>query len=161
MNSTKSGRIGRRIGIAGTIVVTFIMGSLIMLSWLQNRPDKLGLADGKLHPCQNPANCVCSEFSGAASAEPISFTGSASAAMARLVEIVGAMPGAKVISQDENYLHVEFSSRVFGFIDDVEFRIDEAASAIHFRSASRIGLADLGVNRNRMQQIREEFRDQS
>ena len=153
-------RIAARTTVVGIIVAAFIMGSLAMLSWLQNRPDKLGLADGKLHPCQNPANCVCSEFSGAANAEPIPFTGSASAAMARLVEIVRAMPGAKVVSQTENYLHAEFSSRVFGFTDDVEFRIDEAASAIHFRSASRIGLADLGVNRNRMQQIRDEFLSQ-
>lgn len=155
-------RIAARATVVGIIVAAFIMGSLAMLSWLQNRPDKLGLSDGKLHPCQNPANCVCSEFSGdAASAEPIPFTGSVSAAMARLVEIVRAMPGAKVVSQTENYLHAEFSSRVFGFTDDVEFRIDEAGSAIHFRSASRIGLADLGVNRNRMQQIRKEFQDQS
>ena len=44
-----------------------------------------------------------------------------------------------------------------GFVDDVEFALDEAASAIHLRSASRLGIRDLGVNRARIETIRTQF----
>jgi uncharacterized protein (DUF1499 family) len=42
-------------------------------------------------------------------------------------------------------------------VDDVEFRIDGAAGVIHVRSASRKGYWDLGVNRRRVETIREAF----
>jgi uncharacterized protein (DUF1499 family) len=53
-------------------------------------------------------------------------------------------------------VRAEFRSRL-GFVDDVEFRIDEAAGRIHVRSASRKGYWDLGVNRRRVETIREAF----
>jgi len=53
-------------------------------------------------------------------------------------------------------VRAEFRSRL-GFVDDVEFRIDEAAGVIHVRSASRTGYWDLGVNRRRVEAIREAF----
>ena len=34
---------------------------------------------------------------------------------------------------------------------------DDNAKTIHFRSASRIGYSDLGVNRRRMEEIRKAF----
>jgi uncharacterized protein (DUF1499 family) len=40
------------------------------------------------------------------------------------------------------------------FVDDVEFVFDDESKTIHFRSASRTGYGDLGVNRRRMEQVR-------
>ena len=51
------------------------------------------------------------------------------------------------------YLYAEFTSRLMGFVDDVEFLL-EAAGAIQVRSASRLGKGDLGVNRARIEAIR-------
>jgi uncharacterized protein (DUF1499 family) len=53
---------------------------------------------------------------------------------------------------------VEFRTPVIGFIDDVEFRFDDRAGMIHFRSASRLGRSDLGVNRKRMETLRARYR---
>jgi len=39
----------------------------------------------------------------------------------------------------------------------VEFFLDDATQTIHFRSASRLGYSDLGVNRKRMEEIRRRF----
>jgi len=55
------------------------------------------------------------------------------------------------------YLHVEFRSTLFRFVDDVEFVIDEPQGLIHIRSASRVGYSDLGANRKRMEKIRLAF----
>ncbi|PZO25782.1 MAG: DUF1499 domain-containing protein, partial [Betaproteobacteria bacterium] len=42
----------------------------------------------------------------------------------------------------------------FGFVDDVEFRIDQGSGLLHVRSASRVGYSDLDANRKRVEQIR-------
>jgi uncharacterized protein (DUF1499 family) len=55
------------------------------------------------------------------------------------------------------YLHAEFRSALFGFVDDVEFRMDETAGRIDVRSASRTGYFDFGVNRRRVEEIRARF----
>ena len=39
----------------------------------------------------------------------------------------------------------------------LEFLLDAAGKKIHFRSASRVGRSDLGVNRSRMEAIRAAF----
>jgi len=39
----------------------------------------------------------------------------------------------------------------------VEFVLDDSARVIHFRSASRTGYYDFGVNRKRMQEISDRY----
>ena len=46
------------------------------------------------------------------------------------------------------------------FVDDVEFRHDSAGQVIHVRSASRLGRRDFGVNRERIEAIRDRFTTQ-
>ena len=63
---------------------------------------------------------------------------------------------AMIKKELDQFIHVEFTSNIFRFIDDVEFYLTEPG-VIHFRSASRIGHSDLGVNRRRMNRIRLAF----
>jgi uncharacterized protein (DUF1499 family) len=42
---------------------------------------------------------------------------------------------------------------VFRFVDDVDIVVDTAAHVYRFRSASRVGRSDLGVNRQRIARI--------
>jgi uncharacterized protein (DUF1499 family) len=88
----------------------------------------------------------------------IPLTGPPDAARARLAALVERHPRARIVTVDSVYLHAEFRSRLFGFIDDVEFRLDPAAHAIHFRSASRLGRGDLGANRRRMHALAAALR---
>jgi uncharacterized protein (DUF1499 family) len=87
--------------------------------------------------------------------EPIAYEGSAAEAVARLKEVLASTPRVRVVTATDTYLHAECTSLVFRFVDDVEFLIDPTARAIHFRSASRAGRSDFGVNRRRMEAIRE------
>jgi uncharacterized protein (DUF1499 family) len=72
-----------------------------------------------------------------------------------LKEIVRSLPRTKLVGEDESYLHYEFTSLLFRFVDDVEFLFDDDTKTVHFRSASRTGYGDLGVNRKRMEQVRD------
>jgi uncharacterized protein (DUF1499 family) len=130
------------------------LGGLASLSLMAKRPANLGLTDGRLAPCPASPNCVSTQASDAQHRmEPIAFRSSAAETMAQLKSILAAMPRMRVVTRDENYLYAEATSRLFRFVDDVEFYIDEDAQLIHFRSASRVGHSDLGANRARMQRI--------
>jgi len=87
----------------------------------------------------------------------MAFEGDAGVAQQRLEDIVRALPRARIVRSEPGLLVVEFRSRIFRFVDDVEFAVDVPARLIHFRSAARMGYSDFGVNRRRMQDIAAAF----
>jgi uncharacterized protein (DUF1499 family) len=111
-----------------------------------------------LPPCPATPNCVSTQATGRTHAiAAIPYRGSAEAALARLVAIVSSMPRATIVERGPKSMRAEFRTRVFRFVDDVMFEVDEAKKTIEFRSASRLGRNDLGVNRKRMELIRARF----
>jgi uncharacterized protein (DUF1499 family) len=89
--------------------------------------------------------------------DPVRYQGSLEEAQERLLGVIRSFRQATVVQNDGIYLKVEFRSAIFSFVDDVEFEFDDAAKQIHFRSASRLGYYDFGVNRRRMESIRRQF----
>ncbi len=77
--------------------------------------------------------------------------------MSRLKKVILSKPRTSIIEEKPNYLRAEFTSRIFRFVDDVEFLFDDSLKYIHVRSASRIGRSDLGVNRKRIEEIRVDL----
>lgn len=77
--------------------------------------------------------------------------------MEKLSKIILSMAGTKIIAQQDGYLYAEFKTSFFGFIDDVEFHVNESANRIEVRSASRLGYSDLGLNRSRVESIRVKY----
>jgi len=130
-----------------------------MLKLKGKRPTNLGVKQGKLAPCPDKPNCVCSQADASDShyIDPFRFGGDGKAAMARLSELVRAQPRTQIIEQTDRYICAEFSSRLMGFVDDVEFYLAPDAGLIHMRSASRLGYSDLGVNRARITALRAAF----
>ncbi|MBA5865649.1 MAG: DUF1499 domain-containing protein [Nitrospira sp. CR1.3] len=108
-----------------------------------------------LTPCPSSPNCVStlSKDDGHAIA-PLRYRKSRAEAKAVLTEAVASLPRVRLVEEDETYLHYEFASWLLRFVDDVEFLFDDDSKTIHFRSASRTGYGDLGVNRRRMESIR-------
>jgi uncharacterized protein (DUF1499 family) len=88
--------------------------------------------------------------------DPISFQGREEEAREAIETVVRSFPRATIVAASGSVVRAEFRS-LLGFVDDVEFRIDEVAGVIHVRSASRKGYWDFGVNRRRVEAIREAF----
>lgn len=109
----------------------------------------------RLHPCPSSPNCVSTlaKDEGHAIA-PLRYRKSRAEAKEALKETIRTLPRTKLVEEDETYLHYEFTSLLMRFVDDVEFLFDDETRTIHFRSASRTGYGDLGVNRKRMEEIR-------
>jgi uncharacterized protein (DUF1499 family) len=120
-------------------------------------PSNLGITAGRLAPCPGSPNCVSSE---AATAEqrvvPLRYDGDAARARARLLDVLNSMERARIVQSTDDYLHAEFRSAVFGFVDDVEFYFSPPGF-IQVRSAARTGYYDFGINRERVETLRVRF----
>ena len=115
------------------------------------------LNDQRLAVCPSTPNCVSSlAESGNRQVAPLTYRDDATQANGRLLKILTSMPRSSIRYADAAYIHVEFRSAFFGFIDDVEFQF-AASGLIHVRSASRVGYSDFGVNRRRIEEIRTLF----
>ena len=144
--------------IAVLLVPLLLIVGLALLSATARRPETLGVRDGRLAPCPDSPNCVSTHTDREDSRmEPIPIVGDPADAHSRLRAVLSAMPRVRIVTADANYLHAEFASALFRFVDDVEFFVDREQGVIHFRSASRVGKSDLGVNRQRMQAIAQAF----
>lgn len=88
---------------------------------------------------------------------PLKFTGDMQRAQQRMERIVRALPRTVIEHSEPGYFTATVRSLLFRFVDDLAFSFDAAAGLIHFRSASRSGYSDFGVNRKRMQQIADAF----
>ena len=105
--------------------------------------------------CPSSPNCVSTQAQDPGHAiAPFRYRKSRAEAKEALKEVIRSMPRTKLVEEDETYLHYEVTSLLFRFVDDVEFLFDDDTKTIHFRSASRTGYGDLGVNRTRMEQVR-------
>jgi len=124
------------------------------------RPSNLGVTEGRLAPCPDSPNCVSSQSRDQEHAiEPLLFTGSVAKAHEDFKRVILGMKRARIITENGNYIHAEFTSALFRFVDDVEFWFDEKGSLIHVRSASRLGHSDMGVNRKRVEDIRALWKE--
>ena len=108
-----------------------------------------------LGSCPTSPNCVSTQAQDEGHAiAPFDYRKSRAEAKEALKEIVRSLPRMQLVEEDETYLHYEATSLLLRFVDDVEFLLDDETKTIHFRSASRTGYGDLGVNRKRMEQVR-------
>ena len=109
----------------------------------------------RLSPCPALPNCVLSDASNPVHAiSPLSINGEPSEAWASLLGHLESDPQYTITEQSEGYIRAEARTRMVGFIDDVEFELRTERDEIAVRSASRVGLFDLGVNRIRIEGVR-------
>lgn len=124
-----------------------------MFNFSGKKPNNLGLKDGKLAQCPGSPNCVNSQSQDSQSKiAPLP-----AVAIAELKKVIEAMERTTIVEATDNYLYAEFKSKLMGYVDDVEFYLDSSENVVHVRSASRLGQSDLGVNRQRVEEIRAKL----
>ena len=112
-----------------------------------------------LKPCPSKPNCVSSLSTNKSHAvDPLQYRGDWRDAKQGLLELIENLPRANIEENLNEYVHAVFKSRIFGFVDDVEFVFDDAQKVIHIRSASRLGYYDFGVNRQRVEMLRARLK---
>ncbi|MDJ0657882.1 MAG: DUF1499 domain-containing protein [Crocosphaera sp.] len=123
-----------------------------------SQPNNLGVTNRELIPCPSTPNCVTSQTEDADHfIKPLTYQGDAEKAIANVKSIINQQERTNIISETDYYLYAQFTSHWMGFVDDVEFYVNEEKGVIDVRSASRLGESDLGVNRQRIETIRQAF----
>ena len=135
-------------GIVVLVAIVVVVAGAVMLSLKSKSGSALGLVDGALAPCPSTPNCVSSE----AGTPPAHYIDPLDGAGWEKIPALIAQSGGKITTQNETYIAAEFTTPLMRFVDDVEFRKDDAA--VHVRSASRVGKSDLGANAKRVNQFR-------
>jgi uncharacterized protein (DUF1499 family) len=132
--------------IAGLGLVA--VGAFFLLAQKSKAGVAIGVVNGVLAPCPASPNCVSSE---AGTPESHALAALSASAWDRLPDSILEM-GGRLIEVREDYLAAEFSTKLMGYVDDVEFRKTE--TQVHVRSASRVGHSDMGANRKRVEALR-------
>ena len=135
-----------------------LLGLILFSGCAGKPPEDLGLAGGRFLPCPNSPNCVSTQDDDARHViNPLPFLGTKEESRTRILKILDGMKRTTIVKKAENYLHAECMSAVFRFVDDVEFYFDDTNQVVHYRSASRVGYYDFGMNRKRMENIASEY----
>lgn len=142
------------------IMITITVTGLLLTACSGTRPTHLGIQDsGELAPCPDTPNCVSSFASPEDTRHYIAPFEAEEAQWKQLARILVRTPRIQIIEQDQHYIRAEATTRIMRFVDDLEFLYQPEASAIYVRSASRIGRYDFGVNRKRIEHLREQLID--
>ncbi len=104
-------------------------------------PADLGVHEDHLAPCPTAAHCSSATWPAADPA----------AALDALLPAVLGLDGIEVVETGAGYLHATATSRLFGFVDDLELYADLDQGVLQARSVSRLGDSDLGVNGRRLE----------
>ena len=141
----------------------FALISSVLLCGCTGTPtDDLGWESDKFTLCPGSPNCVSSTENQEDEEhyiEPFKYPEDVylTEATEALVKAIKNYPRTLVVDVQEDYLRVEFTSKLWRFVDDVEFYFPDNEHLIHVRSASRLGYSDMGVNRKRIEDLRSAF----
>jgi len=138
-----------------SVLVIFI--GMSFWSSFVSTPD-VGLKNGKLKPCPESPNCVCSEFVDDENhyIDSIILSDSTEEAIKKAVEVILSMDG-EVINGSDDYVHAVFTTPILRFKDDFELRFGDGS--LFLKSSSRVGYSDLGTNRKRILAFQRKFSD--
>jgi len=134
------------------------MGLLFLIFGVQSTPaSSLDETAVRLKPCPTSPNCVSSLADDPGQRiDPFPLSGPPAETLTGLARAIGTFPRTTLVFHGEGYLKAEFRTRL-GFVDDLEFLVDEDRGLVQVRSASRTGYWDLGVNRKRVEALRKAY----
>jgi uncharacterized protein (DUF1499 family) len=108
--------------------------SIILPSCFGGTPLSIGL----FATCPEKPNCISTKNSSPANfAKPVYFQSIYVTAKQDLLIAIKSFESAQIKIEQDQFVHVEFTSKIFRFVDDVEFYLNKPG-VIHFRSESRL-----------------------
>ena len=145
-----------------TTAILIVISILIIMASLSESSPPPRDKDSILEPCPDKPNCVCSEYIDDTEhyIDPLALSTEKLPRAVEYIKISIESLGGEIQTEKNDYLAATFSSSFFGFIDDVEFRIDTENKLIHIRSAARLGHSDFGVNKKRVRTLKTILRQQ-
>lgn len=117
------------------------------------------MANQSLKPLKGSPNAVSTQTSiEELRMDPLPYAGSRGQSIEAMKMAMNQLPRAELVKETDEGLHYVVTSKVMRFKDDIDFLFDDATQQVEFRSASRVGYSNFGVNRKRMEDVSERYR---
>ncbi len=145
--------------ITALVILALIIafGARLTFQNLQT-PAHLGLTGGKLAPMPEKPNAVSSQTDVAdKKVEALPFKATAEETQQAVNHALTKLGNNEIQEQKDGYTYSIFTTPLMHYHDDVEIYLDTEAQLVHFRSQSRAGYSDMGVNRKRYEEFRELY----
>lgn len=145
-------------------MLTLLAGQLGFLNGKQ--PSNLGVKADRLKQPSFSPNSVSSQADlypdhpqlQYARIEPLPLKdGNLATSMTKLADVLRSLPSTAIVETKPDYIYAQSQTRLLKFVDDVEFWFNPAKGAIDVRSSSRLGRKDFGVNRQRIELVRQKY----
>ncbi|WP_136810318.1 DUF1499 domain-containing protein [Desulfosediminicola flagellatus] len=146
--------------IIGLLLTIALIALSFMIMQNLKTPKELGVTNGKLAPLPSTPNAVSSQTEDKERyVEPWPITTNTTITKAKLLKLLSAIETITIQTETENYIHAISVSGKMRYRDDLEFFIDESENVVHFRSGSRVGYSDMGLNRERYNTLRKKYNE--
>lgn len=146
--------------ITGFTAVLIVLAVATLVVKNQKPQIELGVDHNKLREIPNKPNAVSTETRQAdklIKALPLKQTLGAS--KAAMKEALAAYGGIEIKAEADNYIYAVATTATLKFHDDIEIYFDQANNRVQYRSASRAGYSDGGLNRARYQIIAAAYQN--
>lgn len=147
--------------IALIALATFIAVNIGRIVYQNSQTPVLGVDNGQLKPVSQKPNNVSTQTSDPEKKVPtLAFKATTEATLDAIKNAIAEYGGAEIKEEQATYLYVVFTTSIMKFHDDAEFWLDTKNQVVHFRSASRSGYSDMGLNRARYERLTELYNHQ-
>lgn len=127
-------------------MVILLTGCTQSYAMKDNNPDLL---------CSSKPNCVSTqELRSDYQVAPFELISEATT-IDEIEQVALTLKRTKTVNKTDDRLHLESTSLIFRFVDDLY--IVKQGSLLQVRSKSRVGYSDFGVNKNRVEALREKL----
>jgi uncharacterized protein (DUF1499 family) len=109
--------------------------------------------------CPDSPNCVATNDANPERRFPLlTIKQSDVAAWKHVRDAISQFERVEIVEEQAGYLHATVTSLIFRFVDDLEVTLCDNGRSLALRSASRTGHWDVGVNRERVEELVDRLR---
>jgi uncharacterized protein (DUF1499 family) len=109
----------------------------------------------EIKTCPDSPNCVSTMVSSTKHRmDPWAYSGEKEALMKTVKDKVLSEHRVELKDSGVDYFHFVFTTPFMRFKDDVWMYFDDTNKKVHFKSASRLGYSDMGLNKKRMKRLK-------
>lgn len=138
-----------------TVIIVLVLLMIGFIAIQNRKPQvKLGVVNGKFYEIQNKPNGVSTQTNYEDKrVQPLPFKESLEISKKAMKEALNKYGNIEIVEETDVYIYGVATTGKMKYHDDLEVYFDEENKMIHYRSASRAGYSDMGLNRMRYDDI--------
>lgn len=141
--------------IALSLLVAILLFAGFLVFQNLSLPKHLGHTGGNLAAMPDKPNAVSSQTDIVEKyVEPLPYKVDRGETLTALIGTLNHMGGNDFQVRESHYIYTVFTTATLHFHDDVELLLDDETQQVYFRSQSRAGHSDMGLNRKRYEQFK-------